>query len=532
MEKAIQMQSQVRQNAEELKDFIRDIDAWTDSVKKKDQKLLEQKHGTVTEEKDLPPVRNSAQRPKKKKKKDKTIDVPKSADVKKKKKLKGYDYRAWDKFDVEKECAALDSDNEENDKDSEYETDSEAEMEAERKRQEAALEKDRGNAFFKQGKYQEAVQCYTTGIECDPYSAILPANRAMAYLKMKKYENAETDCTTALSIDYTYVKAYHRRGTARIELDRLEDAKKDFEQVLNLEPSNKQAVTELKRIQKLTLMKEEEARKQAEKDALAIVKPVEKKSHERSKKPLKRMVIEEIGDDVVLVEEEEERKQNAANKQTPPETSEKVATNSSDLRPVQFSSPADILAASSTNAEPCVNGKVQELPEKDRNNVSSTGNKTEDLVSTAEVKTSKEDSKTTPQNVPIPVSSQIPAIPDCPSTSYQLQTDWRKLQNYPLQLYQYFKSIPPASYPKLFQQSLDSGMLNKILLLLRDNFIVNEDPIFDILHHLSEVKRFSMNVMFMSSTEKQVVNDLFSYMESRLPDKAAEIKLLSKKYGL
>ena len=43
-----------------------------------------------------------------------------------------------------------------------------------------------GNAYFKEGKYEAALDCYTGGMEADPTNALLPANRAMAYLKLER----------------------------------------------------------------------------------------------------------------------------------------------------------------------------------------------------------------------------------------------------------------------------------------------------------------------------------------------------------
>lgn len=43
-----------------------------------------------------------------------------------------------------------------------------------------------GNAYFKEGKYEAAVQCYSQGMEADGLNVLLPANRAMAFLKLEK----------------------------------------------------------------------------------------------------------------------------------------------------------------------------------------------------------------------------------------------------------------------------------------------------------------------------------------------------------
>lgn len=43
-----------------------------------------------------------------------------------------------------------------------------------------------GNAYFKEGRYEAAVECYSRGMEADATNALLPANRAMAFLKLHR----------------------------------------------------------------------------------------------------------------------------------------------------------------------------------------------------------------------------------------------------------------------------------------------------------------------------------------------------------
>lgn len=43
-----------------------------------------------------------------------------------------------------------------------------------------------GNAYFKEGKYEAAVQCYSEGMEADATNILLHANRAMAFLKLQR----------------------------------------------------------------------------------------------------------------------------------------------------------------------------------------------------------------------------------------------------------------------------------------------------------------------------------------------------------
>lgn len=68
-----------------------------------------------------------------------------------------------------------------------------------------------------------------------------------------RYAAAEEDCSTSLSLDPTYVKAYSRRGMARLARKALAEAQEDFQQVLKIEPGNKNARAELIKIDKVNI---------------------------------------------------------------------------------------------------------------------------------------------------------------------------------------------------------------------------------------------------------------------------------------
>ncbi|KAF2307309.1 hypothetical protein GH714_026241 [Hevea brasiliensis] len=82
---------------------------------------------------------------------------------------------------------------------------------------------DKGNEYFRQKKFKEAIECYSRSIALSP-TAVAYANRAMAYLKIRKFQEAENDCTEALNLDDRYIKAYSRRATARKELGRFKES--------------------------------------------------------------------------------------------------------------------------------------------------------------------------------------------------------------------------------------------------------------------------------------------------------------------
>ncbi|XP_055980679.1 RNA polymerase II-associated protein 3-like [Sorex fumeus] len=108
--------------------------------------------------------------------------------------------------------------------------------------------KEKGNKYFRQGKYDDAIECYTKGMHADPYNPVLPTNRASAYFRLKKFAVAESDCNLAIALNRDYTKAYARRDAARFTLQKLEDAKTDYEKVLELEPNNFEATNELRKI--------------------------------------------------------------------------------------------------------------------------------------------------------------------------------------------------------------------------------------------------------------------------------------------
>lgn len=123
-------------------------------------------------------------------------------------------------------------------------------------------ERQRGNAYYAQGCFDDAIKCYTTCIRFDPQSTIAYSNRgehsitiylkigfalqyvcpnphtftytlcntqtAMAHLKKKDWTKAEEDATSALSIDPAHIKSYQRRCAARSSLGKLRSALLDL----------------------------------------------------------------------------------------------------------------------------------------------------------------------------------------------------------------------------------------------------------------------------------------------------------------
>ncbi|KAH7709602.1 tetratricopeptide repeat domain-containing protein [Aphelenchoides avenae] len=120
-------------------------------------------------------------------------------------------------------------------------------------REESAEE--RGSQFYKEGRYQDAVDAYSLAIVYN-VSAKTLSNRSQAYIKLGKYgkflfrkENsfhwfAYIDANEAVKLDDSLSKAWYRRGATLAELGLYNEAKKSLRKCLKLVPHDK-ATTKL-----------------------------------------------------------------------------------------------------------------------------------------------------------------------------------------------------------------------------------------------------------------------------------------------
>ncbi|XP_030830339.1 sperm-associated antigen 1 [Strongylocentrotus purpuratus] len=220
-----------------------DVKEWADDISKEGSI-----DGEEATDENLPPVRNRGviNTAGKKNKSSKEWGKPSSE------RIKGSDFKQWDKYDADEEEAKVE-DKDEGMK-AAYEklararsaTEARAEIDtsgmSDREREAVAnREKDKGNEAFRASDYQEAILYYTRSLSV---VASAPAfnNRSLARIKLGEYEGAEKDCTKVLQLEPTNIKALLRRGTARKSLKNYELALKDLQAVLQVEPNNKQAL--------------------------------------------------------------------------------------------------------------------------------------------------------------------------------------------------------------------------------------------------------------------------------------------------
>ena len=402
-------------------------------------------------------------------------DEVQSSKQPKKEKIKAYEYDKWDKFDVDEALEKVD-DCDEPAKDKDVRVDPAALL------SQAVAEKDRGNGHFKAGRYDEAIDCYTRGIKCDPKSAVLVANRAMALLKKGRYEAANADATLAISLDPSYTKAYLRRGTARRELGDFPGAMCDFEKAVELDPKNQQAKDELEKTMVLEAEKAKGPVEKAEKTEqgqdfagnlkAAFTKKSTKKSvrlspkaapklapgqilsiqkapHERSKKPLRRIEIIEVGGD------------NAEDE-----------TSTAGPVPVRNSEPESMDVAVTSPLPTSVNAE-QEISDK-----------LEAAVTLDEGKKRADKLKK-------------------PKTAIQFETTWRRLSD--VEREGYLQLLTEKDYPVIFKHTLEPTTFEGVVAVLS-----RMDSSVAIRHlvGLSRVPRMSALVMFMEDGERAAIKKI------------------------
>ncbi|XP_035671947.1 mitochondrial import receptor subunit TOM70-like [Branchiostoma floridae] len=100
--------------------------------------------------------------------------------------------------------------------------------------------KNKGNKYFKGGKFEEAIKCYSEALEVCPDTnkkemSTFYQNRAAAYEQLKSFREVVDDCTKALELDNKYIKALFRRAKAYERIDEKKQCLEDVTAVCILE---------------------------------------------------------------------------------------------------------------------------------------------------------------------------------------------------------------------------------------------------------------------------------------------------------
>lgn len=134
----------------------------------------------------------------------------------------------------------------------------------------AEKNKDKGNAAFKDGKWEEAIRYYTRSIKVDPNDYLCLANRSAAHMRRGAYDDALKDAEKSIKIKPKYAKGHVRKAAALHAMKRYDEEVAAIKEGLKICPDDatlKQGLEAAKRSNKQvseTAGKAKEARKRKE----------------------------------------------------------------------------------------------------------------------------------------------------------------------------------------------------------------------------------------------------------------------------
>jgi tetratricopeptide (TPR) repeat protein len=102
----------------------------------------------------------------------------------------------------------------------------------------AGLHSDRGVAYWRLGRNEEALKDFNRSIELFNGSASTYNNRANVFIDLGRYEEAVADLDRAITLAPAYGAAYNNRGNANFQLGRYEAALADYRRAVELLPTN------------------------------------------------------------------------------------------------------------------------------------------------------------------------------------------------------------------------------------------------------------------------------------------------------
>lgn len=127
-----------------------------------------------------------------------------------------------------------------------------------------------------------------------------------------------------------------------------------------------------------------------------------------------------------------------------------------------------------------------------------------------------------------------------PRNSHEFQKYWRKCQKDKVKKYQYLITIGGPTLAEIFQAEISMGLLGEIVDIFNENWKADDfSKIYNILHGLATVKRFSLSLQFLSGREKKVLIELFQKLNEVIVERQSGdcvhvdcLRTLEKSYGV
>ncbi|KAL0477474.1 hypothetical protein AKO1_008192 [Acrasis kona] len=352
-----------------------------------------------------------------------------------------------------------------------------------------ALElKDKGNEAFKKKDFQTAINYYTQSLKIKE-DAVVYCNRATTNYKLNKLQEAEMDATKCVALDHTYAKGYVRRGIVRRDLKNYEGSVSDIEKAL-------------------VFSNNKEFEKELEKSREALEKA--------NKATSKRMVIEELDEIEEEVKKEEPKVE--VKKEEKIEQEEEIE----DL----LTPAAAMLVKSNTDQQKqntSHSSQQQKSQPAPKQAPQPTPQPEEVKPQTTETRPAQQKEKLEVPKIP----SKVPTQP--PRTSYEFERVIKDLDNDGVN--EYVKIIPPATFKKIFKDSLSEEVLVRIVNCIDSYLIPNSEHerSVDILRNLAQSPRLDVVVSMLDDEPLDVLKNVFDSLVKAQPDNK-DLGALKKKF--
>eukprot|EP00815_Leptocylindrus_aporus_P010944 CAMPEP_0116062066 /NCGR_PEP_ID=MMETSP0322-20121206/7501_1 /TAXON_ID=163516 /ORGANISM="Leptocylindrus danicus var. apora, Strain B651" /LENGTH=589 /DNA_ID=CAMNT_0003547229 /DNA_START=43 /DNA_END=1812 /DNA_ORIENTATION=+ len=109
--------------------------------------------------------------------------------------------------------------------------------------------KERGNGFFREKKFGEAVKEYEEACKRAPKNAVIRNNLAAALCKIMDFNGAKREIELALDLDPKYVKAYARKGDIEMAMKEYHKAMESYKKGLGIDSTNSSCKEGLRKVQ-------------------------------------------------------------------------------------------------------------------------------------------------------------------------------------------------------------------------------------------------------------------------------------------
>jgi len=108
--------------------------------------------------------------------------------------------------------------------------------------------KTKGNKFYLDKDYIEAVKWYSEGLRVDPKNYVLWSNVAAAHIGMNMFDVAIDDCNKSIQANAKWIKGYYRQAQAFCELKLYEKALDTVQKGLREVPSDADLLRKLQEV--------------------------------------------------------------------------------------------------------------------------------------------------------------------------------------------------------------------------------------------------------------------------------------------